>query len=319
MLQRFKEKGVTLNKTKCVFKVKRVDFLGHCISPNGVRLLTPKISTIKNNPTPTNLPKLHRFMDMAQQLSKFTNQLATATEPLWELLSSKTTWTWTIEHDNSFKKVKDILANHTRLYLYNTKRPIKLRVDSSKLNGISAILYQQHNDEWFLVSCASHFLSEYEKNYHPIEIKMLTISWVCKKMYMYLHRLSHFRIQTNHKPLIPILNNKMLVDMSPRIQQMKITLLPYTFTAKHVKGTTSKDADPLSRAPTDKPSHEDQLAEQVIINQVNTIVQTMPATDRELQNICYFTKHDSGLQKLQEVMLKRWPNFINQCPAEVQP
>ena len=35
----------------------------------------------------------------------------------------------------------------------------------------------------------------------------------------------------------------MLVDMSPRIQRMKMTLLPYTFTTDHVKGTTLKDTD----------------------------------------------------------------------------
>ena len=33
--------------------------------------------------------------------------------------------------------------------------------------------------------------------------------------------------------------------MSPRIQRMKMTLLPYTFTTEHVKGTTLKDADAL--------------------------------------------------------------------------
>ena len=31
--------------------------------------------------------------------------------------------------------------------------------------------------------------------------------------------------------------------MSPTIQRMKMTLLPYTFTVEHVKGTTLKDVD----------------------------------------------------------------------------
>ena len=84
-----------------------------------------------------------------------------------------------------------------------------------------------------------------------------------------------------------------------------------------MKGTTLKDADALSRAPTDKPSHEDQLGLQEIINEVNKIVQTMPTTDRKLQDTCYFTKDDLKLQKLQEGMMKGWPNFINECPGKV--
>ena len=104
VLQRFKDKKVTLNKS--FFKVKQVEFLEHHISPDGVRPLTSMISAITDYPTPTTLTELRRFMGMAQQLLKFTNQLATAAEPLRELLSSKTVWTWTIEHENSFKRVK---------------------------------------------------------------------------------------------------------------------------------------------------------------------------------------------------------------------
>jgi len=43
----------------------------------------------------------------------YRDQLAEAAEPLRELLSTKTTWIWTIEHDIAFKKVKDILVKHT--------------------------------------------------------------------------------------------------------------------------------------------------------------------------------------------------------------
>ena len=72
---------------------------------------------------------------MAQQLSKFTDQLATAAKPLRDLLSSKTVWTWTIEHENSFKKVKETPINYTTLHLYDINRPTKLRVDGSKIHG----------------------------------------------------------------------------------------------------------------------------------------------------------------------------------------
>lgn len=76
VLQRFKDKGVTLNKKKCVFKVKQNEFLGDYILPDGVKPLKSKISAITNYPTPTNLNELCRFMGMTKQLSKFTNYLA---------------------------------------------------------------------------------------------------------------------------------------------------------------------------------------------------------------------------------------------------
>ena len=98
-----------------------------------------------------------------------------------------------------------------------------------------------------------------------------------------------------------------------------MTLLPCTFTAEHVKGTTLKDADALSRAPTEQPSHEDQIAEREIINLVNLVVQTMPATDKKLNGIRHRTKYDQELQQLQEVMQKGWPCSIKDCPELARP
>ena len=173
VLQRFKDKQVTLNKSKCVFNVKQVEFLGHHISPDGVRPLTSKISAITDYPTPTNLTELRRFMSMAQQLSKFTDQLATAAKPLRDLLSSKTVWTWTIEHEKSFKEVKEIVINYTILHLYDINRPTKLRVDGSKIHGISAILYQKHDQGWFPVFCASVFCLIMKRTITHLKLKCL--------------------------------------------------------------------------------------------------------------------------------------------------
>ena len=67
------------------------------------------------------------------------------------------------------------------------------------------------------------------------------------------------KVKTGHEPLIPILNNKMLIDMSPRIQRMRMTLLKYSFITEQVKGFDMEHADALSRAPTQKhASHKHQ-------------------------------------------------------------
>ena len=205
------------------------------------------------------------------------------------------------------------------LKLYDVSKPTKIRVDGSKLNGISAILYQKHDSTWFPVSCASRFLSITEKNYHPIEVEMLAVSWGCQKMNMYLYGLSEFIVQTDHKPLIPILNNKMLIDMSPRIQRMRMTLLKYSFKAEHVQGTTLLDADALSRAPVDTPTKTDEMAERDIITHVNAIIQAMPATSTRLQEIRDNTATDTVLQKLRLTITQGWPNTKQDCREECKP
>ena len=55
-------------------------------------------------------------------------------------------------------------------------------------------------------------------------------------------------METDHKPLIPILNSRMLYDLSPQIQAMRMMLLKYSFTATHIPGKDLDDADAFSRA-----------------------------------------------------------------------
>ena len=136
---------------------------------------------------------------------------------------------------------------------------------------------------------------------------MLAVSWGCKRMDMFLHGLPHFLVQTDHKPLIPILNTKQLAEMSPRIQDMRMKLLKYTFTAQHVPGNQMEDADALSRAPHKQPSKEDVVANEEIAGYVNEIIKRMPVSTPYMKKIIEVTKTDEELQMLLKTMKQDWP------------
>ena len=107
---------------------------------------------------------------------------------------------------------------------------------------------------WLIFHPIESYLTTEERNYYPIELEMQAVTWGCEKMNMYLQGLPHFTVQTDHKPLIPILNNKLLIDMSPRIHAMRMKQMKYSFTAEYVRGKDMLDADALSRAPTETPN-----------------------------------------------------------------
>ena len=107
-----------------------------------------------------------------------------------------------------------MLSSPLVLAHFYIKKPTMLKYDGSKLNGISVVCKQQQkNGDWKHVACASRFLSDTEKNYHPVEVEMLAITWGCEKMNLYLHGLLNVLIVTDHKPLIPILQSKLLGDV----------------------------------------------------------------------------------------------------------
>ena len=215
LLRQLALNGVTLNTSKCKFNQTEVEFLGHHISPEGIQPVDNKLDAIKEFKQPQNVTELRRFMGMAQQLSKFTPHLAEVSTPLRDLLSTKNAWVWTQVHQIAFQKTKEVLTTKPVLGHYDISKQTKIRTDGSSKNGISAILYQKHAQDWKPVAYASRFLTPTEANYHPIEVEMLAIVWGCEKMSKYIHGLPDVTLETDHKPLIPIINNKPLHDMSP--------------------------------------------------------------------------------------------------------
>ena len=68
LLQRFQVQGLTLNIEKCKFITQEVEFLGHMITPHGIKPIQKKIDAIKALPQPTNITELRSFLGIAQQL-----------------------------------------------------------------------------------------------------------------------------------------------------------------------------------------------------------------------------------------------------------
>ena len=85
---------LTLNVEKCKFSQKSIRFLGHIIDNKGVHPDPDKIKAIQQTPRPNNVGDIRRFLGMANQMTKFTPNLAEVTKPLRDLLSSKNQWVW---------------------------------------------------------------------------------------------------------------------------------------------------------------------------------------------------------------------------------
>ena len=56
--------GLVINKTKCLFGVTELEYLGHLVTISGILPLNSRIDTIRDFPTPENRPILQRFLGM---------------------------------------------------------------------------------------------------------------------------------------------------------------------------------------------------------------------------------------------------------------
>ena len=104
----------------------------------------------------------------------------------------------------------------------------------------------KHDNNWEPVSYASRSMSETERRYAQIEKGALATTWACEKFATYVLGM-HFTIETDHKPLVPLLGEKNLDNLPPRILRFRLHL---TYSIQHIPGKLMYMADALSRAPT---------------------------------------------------------------------
>jgi len=75
---------------------------------------------------------------------------------------------------------------------------------------------QKNGQSWQPVMYASRAMTTTECGYAQVEKEALAITWSCEKFSSYVLG-KKFAIETDHKPLIPLLGNKSLHSLPPRI------------------------------------------------------------------------------------------------------
>jgi hypothetical protein len=81
VLTQIRASGLKLNPHKCVFGSTSLTFLGHTMSPEGVKPDPSKVEAITQMPPPKSKADLQRFMGMVNYVGKFIPNLSQITTP----------------------------------------------------------------------------------------------------------------------------------------------------------------------------------------------------------------------------------------------
>ena len=86
------------------------------------------------------------------------------------------------------------------------------------------------------------------RRYAQIEKEALATTWALEHWADLLIGM-HFRVETDHLPLVPLLSTTLLDTLPMRIQRFRMRLMRYSFSILHVPGKYLYTADALSRTP----------------------------------------------------------------------
>ena len=266
---------------------------------------------------PESVSDLRRFLGMCNQFNKFAPELAEATKPLRDLLGSKNQWIWDQPQRKAFAEVKSKLSSTLVLCLYDHTKPTKVSADASSF-GMGAVLMQKQSDgHWQPVAYCSRSLTSTEQKYTQIEKEALAVIWACERFTNHLLGMN-FEIETDHKPLVPLLGQKLIDELPLRIQRFRMRLMKFSYQISHVAGKNLVIADTLSRAPVAQISAVDQEFTKEVDAYVNMIVSSLPATDVMIRDIKSSQSSDATCQKIHEYLQGGWPHK-SRLPNDVKP
>jgi hypothetical protein len=298
-LDRCSTHGVTLKRSKSQIAVTEADFGGFHLSEMGIQCSSDLLKSIREFPRPKNLTDLRSWFGLVNQLGNFSPDITQIMEPFRPLLQKNSCYLWLPEHEQAFNEAKRRLSSPPVLTYFAVNRPTLLATDASRLHGLGFVLLQMVDGVWKTVQAGSRFLTPTESRYAMIELEALGACWAMKKCDMFLRGLPHFKLITDHQPLIPILNSKGIADVeNPRLQRLMMKMLPYTFTAEWVKGKDHLAADALSRFPVDEPCLEDELSELHAEAAVNVHFVDKSTNASQLQELFHQQQADAALLKV---------------------
>lgn len=227
---------------KSEFLKKEVAFLGHIVTPNGVKPNPDKIEAIKKWPLPRNEKELRGFLGTLGYYRRFVKDFAKIVKPLTVPLQKDKKIEHTEEFVETFEKCKSLLTSSHILQYPDFSQPFNLTTDASDF-AIGAVLSQGSVGKDRPVAYASRTLTKSEQNYSTIEKELLAIVWACKYFRPYLFG-QKFTLYTDHKPLTYVISLK---NPNGRLIRWRLTLEEFSYEIKYREGRQNVVADGLSR------------------------------------------------------------------------
>ncbi|KAM8701775.1 hypothetical protein ACLKA7_001266 [Drosophila subpalustris] len=191
VFRRLRAANLKLNRKKCSFFRKRLVYLGHVISAEGICTDPGKVEAIRNLKAPASCKELRQCLGMASWYRRFVPNFATLVQPMTELLKKGRKWSWDEKQEEALCQLKEKLTTAPVLACPDFSAKFVLQTDASD--------YGLGDDQERVIAYASRKLLKAEMNYSVTEKECLAIVWSIRKLQCYLEGY-HFDVECHDAP-----------------------------------------------------------------------------------------------------------------------
>ena len=213
-------------------------FLGHLVYKEGIVVDPAKIVAIQDWKTPKNATEVRSFLGLAGYYRKFINDFTKISAPLARLTKKNLTFTWDVDCEYVFQRLKRALTTAPVLVLPDGSKTFTVYTDA-KWTGLGAVLMQEGR----VICYGGRQLKAHEKNYPTHDLELAAIVFALNSWRHYLLG-ERFELYTDHKSLKYLFSQK---DLNLRQQRRMEFLASYDFEIAYTPGKGNVVVDALSK------------------------------------------------------------------------
>ena len=131
VLRRLEENGLYVKPEKCVWKVKKIGFLGVVIGFSGIEIEKEKVDRVLSWPEPRNMKDIRKFLGLANYYRRFIKDFAQVVRPINVLMRKDMKWRWKEEEQAIFDKLKKTFTIRPVLVAPDLDKEFRVEADAS--------------------------------------------------------------------------------------------------------------------------------------------------------------------------------------------
>ncbi|KAJ9562962.1 hypothetical protein OSB04_008122 [Centaurea solstitialis] len=181
--------------SKCDFWLQEVQFLGHLVNREGIKVDPAKVEAVMKWETPKTPTEVRSFLGLAGYYRRFIQDFSKIAVPLTRLTRKSERFVWGEEQEAAFDTLRRKLCEAPVLTLPEGVEDLTVYCDAS-YHGLGCVLMQRGR----VIAYASRQLKTHEVNYPTHDLELAAVVFALKLWRHYLYGV-RCTIYTDHKSL----------------------------------------------------------------------------------------------------------------------
>ena len=236
--------GLTVKPNKCEWGREEIKFLGHLITPQGLKTLPKVTKKVQEFGRPCDKKTVKSFMGLSNYYRNFIPNFAQITVPLNRLLRNNVPFVWSEECEKAFREIQDRLVTPPVLVHPEIGGHFYILTDASD-NACGAVICHKVNDLLHPVVYYGYTFNSAERNYTVTEREGLAVIKVLKEHEGMLSG-GQITILTDHQPLLMLLQQAHKAP-SKRLKRWALAITDFNYKIEYSPGKKHHLPDFLSR------------------------------------------------------------------------